>query len=121
MRVCVCLSVCAGALLVLQSPRFLGYRPGRSCAICCFLPKTSNIANFNVSWFRLSQFDEVLDDGLEVTAGERIRVSTRNSSVLTISRLQEDDSGVYVCRVNQMRGSGTALRVASKILGGELQ
>ncbi|XP_075896629.1 B-cell antigen receptor complex-associated protein beta chain [Nelusetta ayraudi] len=112
---CLLLIDMSGALLVLQVPRFLGYHPGRRCAICCLLPKPSNISNFNVSWFRHSKFDEVLDDGLEVTAGERIQVSTGNSSVLTITRLQEDDSGVYVCRVNQMRGSGTALRVARSV------
>lgn len=112
---CLLLIDMSGALQVRQFPRFLGLHPGRSCAIWCSLPKPHDIGNFNVSWFRLSKFDE--DDGQEVAVGDRVQVWTRNenSSVLNISRLQEDDSGLYICRVNQTWGSGTELRVARSV------
>lgn len=110
--------MCPGALLVSQWPRFLGLHSGRTAIIGCGVTR---VANFSVRWFRLHQFDDPLEEleELEETAGARVQMRTQNQneSFLNIVRLQEDDSGVYFCRVDQSWGPGTELRVASKTLG----
>lgn len=107
----------AGSQLVSQLPRFLGLRPDRISKIWC---GTRGVGKFNVHWFRLDQFDDPPEEleELKENAGGRVQISTKNQSesILTIVNLQEDDSGVYFCRVNGSWGPGTELRVASKTL-----
>lgn len=58
--------------------------------------------------------------GKLIQAGPRIQIRESNvtqRSILVLSDLHIEDSGVYFCKFNNLWGPGTGLQVGSKLLG----
>lgn len=100
------LNIPAGALHLSQMPRFIGETTGHSARIRCQ-------ASAEVKWYKLFRYDQDRKEAVEVKAGKSIKLSAKDTT-LKIMKLRVEDSGVYLCKVNDTWGAGTQLLVASK-------
>lgn len=98
---------CTGALRIRQFPRVVAVKTKQTVHITC--PTTAN----TVQWYRLNKYEEDLSKAAEVKKGGKTDISTPGT-MLTISNMRVEDTGVYFCKVNDTWGSGTELRIASK-------
>lgn len=92
--------------LITQKPRFYGVKAGRRVLLYCVcqLP-------LRVDWFRAPdsnlEAEQLVDPENNVLVG---RTNGTNAFLLLL-RVTPKDSGVYYCRVNGTKGSGTSLQV----------
>lgn len=87
-------------------PRFIGETTRHSARIRCQTPD-------EVQWYKLTSYDQDRRDAVELKAGTSIKLSN-NGTIINIMNLRVEDSGVYLCKVNDTWGAGTQLQVASK-------
>jgi hypothetical protein len=76
-------------------PRYSLKRPGLFCPPLLF--------SFQVSWFRVKTKDILTVDDFTFIADDRISarwVPKTSTSLLEISKVQQDDEGVYECQVS---------------------
>lgn len=69
-----------------------------------------------MQWYKVKKYDE-LHKAEMIMHGGRITITTLDKTVktlLTITELRVEDGGVYFCKIKDIWGPGSELRVASK-------
>ncbi|XP_056627216.1 B-cell antigen receptor complex-associated protein beta chain isoform X2 [Triplophysa dalaica] len=99
-----------GHIQVFQKPRFFGVKTGRSVKIYCVTSNPSLPAQ--VEWKIARTYK---GPSIPLKTSQRIitmeKTSTRNASI-TIRTVNIEDSGIYICKLNNTEGPGTELHVS---------
>ncbi|XP_066554833.1 B-cell antigen receptor complex-associated protein beta chain [Amia ocellicauda] len=104
-----------------QRPRYLGVRSGSKIILFCFTTRNNNVTH-KVEWVKILQHGE--KEEMPVFENRKVKLqafSKENRASLTISGVTHEDSGIYVCKVNNLEGPGSELQVYSHMTPDEVQ
>ncbi|CAG06548.1 unnamed protein product [Tetraodon nigroviridis] len=98
----------SGALLIRQTPRFIGVKTKQKAQICC--------SAVPIKWYKLDTYDGDRNKAVKVEPVDGGRTNISNSGAcLIISELRTEDSGVYFCTAKDTWGPGSELRVVKTL------
>nr|XP_009304705.2 B-cell antigen receptor complex-associated protein beta chain [Danio rerio] len=97
-----------GSIIVFQKPRFIGVKTGRTVIIYC-VPSNPTRGPARVQWFKNKNYQSSLTNDQRITINDRN--NDKNASI-TLKKVETEDSGTYVCKLNDTFGPGTELQVS---------
>uniref|UniRef100_A0A3P8RVU1 Ig-like domain-containing protein n=1 Tax=Amphiprion percula TaxID=161767 RepID=A0A3P8RVU1_AMPPE len=104
------------ALQIRQKPRFYGVKTNRAVYIYCMASNQGQ--DSEVNWYRADEYDVPEAQRKQIKEEGRFQFEGKGmikNAFLVITDLQNEDSGVYFCKMDDSWGPGTELRAVRPI------